>query len=800
MTLLNRLALGASVIALGAGAATVSQAQTAASNAQTQVGELEQVVVTARRREEALQSVPVSVTAITGETLERKGVVNAFELARQVPNVIIAGASTNPALMTFGVRGLRQKEGHALFDQSVLTVFGEAVIAHSYGFGDVMYDLANIQVLKGPQGTLFGRNSTGGAIVIEPNLASVAEGFAGNINVSVGDYDRRKVTGVVNVPLGERAAFRVAADYFHRDGYVTNLFNGDKWSSVGNRSVRASLTLEPTDNLRNYTTVDVIRMNSAPYASIQVAFLPGGSGNLLGGPAASERLLAEQNARGPYEVIHYVGTNDALDLQRISRCAPGSSTPFQRVCNRADLEDFYDTRVWGVINRTELDIGSVTLKNIASFRHYTRETYQGSWNAASFTPPTGPGNVSTTGSPRGVDTFTNELQASGAFFQDRLDWATGAFYMYDHGHERNYSFQGIGAGVPTSTNFADTKFKFESLGIYGQGTLAVTDRFNLTGGLRWTKDDRRAEQGNVNVDVVTGVITCNIFLGETAGRLPANDRDCKLFGDKEWSAVTWTAAADYQVVEDTMVYASVSRGYRAGSFFPRAVRSRLFAYNPEYITSYEAGIKSEWNAGRTPVRTNLSAYQANMKDMQVQVQDTTSTPLSGFIANAASSQYQGVEFEGEIRPVPDMTVSGWVAYTDFKYKNYFDGATNLSYQTAPNPISNWAWGLTGTYHFDLGSSGTGLDLRADLNWTGKLVTDNRLPNAKGDPPLPSTTVLNLRADFTGLFGSPVDLGLWVTNVTDEFYSMGSTCLSGICYVVPSPPRMFGADLKYSFGG
>lgn len=777
-------------------------AQSADETASSDTG-LDTIVVTARRREESQQSVPIAVSALSGDVIAKKGVSDFIQLSRQTPNVIIAGASTNPQLLTIGVRGIRQKEGHIYFENSASLIYNQTVIAHPYGIGEMMYDLSDVQILKGPQGTLFGRNSTAGALVVTPKMADPDAGFSGSVSASVGDYSLRRLTGVLNIPLGEGIAFRIAGEHREREGYVTNVLNGDKWNGTNNDSFRASLTFEG-EGIRNYLSADWFDQKTSPAAIILVDYLPGGSGALFGDaadPAKTNtlRLLAEQRARGPWKIANEFATGSQFDLYRPSRCTPTGGTPFQTECI-SDLDEAYTLRMWGINNRTEIDLtDNLTLKNIISYRAHKRRTYQSSWNPGSTNPAlSGAGNQALTGSPDWVEVLTEELNLTGKGLGGRLDYSLGAFFMDDRGMESNRSFQAIGLGgaATVSESIAPGYIKLRAYGIYGQATYAVTDRFNLTGGIRYNNDRKIADSYNYIRNNATGAITCALFNGST--RLPGVIDTCFLHGEKTWDAITWTASADYKVADRTMVYASVSRGYRSGSFFPRAIRSTLFSYDPEYVTSYEAGLKSDWYLGSVPVRTNLAVYRADVKDMQVQVQDITTTPLSGFINNAGKARYEGGEFEFTIRPSSAFTLNGFASYTDFKYLSYLDNTgADLSYQTAPNPISHWVFGASAEYSVPLGGDSS-LDLRGDVTRTSKQVTNNILPNAKGDWAQPAYTILNLRADWRNVMDTGLTAGIWVTNLTNDFYSNGGTCLGGICSVVPSPPRMWGVDVSFDF--
>lgn len=788
-------------VAIGAPAwGQTTSTETATDEAQINSNGIADIVVTARRRTESQQSVPIAISALSGDTLAQKGVTDFIELSRQTPNVIIAGASTNPQLLTIGVRGIRQKEGHLYFENSASIIYNQTVIAHPYGVGEMLYDLSDVQILKGPQGTLFGRNSTAGALVVAPNMADPDAGFTGNITASLGSYELRRVTATINLPLADGLAFRIAGEHRERKGYVTNIINGDRWNGLNNDSFRASLTYEGA-GIRNYLSADYFDQSTSPAAIIAVDFLADGSGALVGGVANANRLVAEQRARGPWQMASEFGTNSQFDLFRPARCAAGSTVPLQAECHRGDINDSYTLTMWGVNNRTEIDIGdNATLKNIISYRAHKRNTFQSSWNTASIAPGvlSGAGNHSFTGSPDWVKVFTEELNLSGTAFDKRLDYSIGAFFMDDRGLESNRSFQVFGLGGNAATNLAVAPgdIAIQAYGIYGQATYAVTDKFNLTGGIRYNSDHKEAVSGNYTQNLATGAVTCNLFEGST--RFAGVIDTCVLRGKETWDAITWTASADYKLADQTLAYASVSRGYRSGSFFPRAIRTTLFAYDPEFVISYEVGLKSDWDLGTVPVRTNIAVYRADVTDMQVQVADITTTPLSGFIDNAGSARYQGGEFELTIRPTSALTINAFASYTDFKFLSYLDGnGADLSYQTAPNPISPWVVGGSAEYSVPL-TGNSSLDLRADLTWTDQQATDNRLPNLKGDWAQPSYTILNMRADWRNVMDSGLTAGVWVTNLTNDFYSNGGTCLTGICVVVPSAPRMFGVDVSFNF--
>lgn len=779
-------------------------AQTASQPQANSTDILQDIIVTARRREENLQNVPVSVTALSGDEIKDKGSVNLVELSRMVPNFNVIGQSTNPQAFTIGIRGIRNREVFGFFDPSVSTIFNDIVVAHPYGVGDSMFDIANIQILKGPQGTLYGRNSTGGAVIIQPNSPSLSEGFSGTISGSIGSYELRQLNLAVNIPVSDWAALRVAGESRKRDGYMTNVLTDEKWNNINNEAARVSLLLEPTSNLRSTTVFDYLKEHSAPYATVNAAIIPGSSFSTQGGLANAQALLNEQQNRSIYKFASYTGTFGPLDTLQPSRCLPGSPAPFQSPgspfpdeCRDYDINNLVRLKNWGISNNTAWNLSdNVTLKNIIAYRKLTRSSFQQSWINDAATFQGGVGNQTITGNPY-IKQFTEELQLSGTSFDDRLNWVAGYFYLRETGQE--YAFGLLGTGFNNSTTNSETYgwFKNVAHGFYAQGTFKLTDKLNLTAGVRQSIDIRDARAINGTQDTVTNVFTCGYYDGSTSNRLPGNTTDCQLSGHHNSKALTWTAAADYEVADRTRVYASVSKGYKAGGFQPRAARASLFEFDPEFIMSYEVGVKSEWSLAGRPVRTNLSVYQADNTDMQVQIQDVESFPVTQYIANAGKSRYRGFEFESRFQATRDLTINAYASYTDFKYLRYESGGVDLSWQTSSVPLSHWAAGGSATYHIPVGKGG--IDLRADMAYTSKVVTNNVTnPRVKADYPQKAYTIVNARVDWDTPFDQPIRIGFWVTNLTKEVYSTGSTCITGLCSIVPSAPRMYGADISYRF--
>lgn len=786
------LTLVAGTLALAAFPAFAQQAgNTTASAADT----IEEVVVTARRREENIQAVPIAVTAISGETLTRMGVSNAFDLANRVPNLIVGGASTDPTAFTVGIRGLRTKSQLLLDDPPIGTVFAESVVPHPYGFGE-MVDISSVQVLKGPQGTLFGRNTTGGAVIIEPNRASIEEGLGGYVKLTLGDYNLRQFEGSINVPLNDVAAFRIAGQHKERDGFTKNLFTGDKWDNVDNDLVRASLLIKPTRDVTNHTIVDYTKSDTLPGSVRLVAVYPGG-GALLGGNARANALLGEQKSRGLYEIASYQGTNGPLDLLAPYRCQANAASPLQPFC-REKSKPRALVEVKGFINNTQVDFDGFSIKNILSYRDgIHRLDGSATWNTGSTGPISGVGNVAI--QEQSFTDISDEFQISGKSFEQRLDWVTGLFWMEEKGHDANATFNGAGTAVPPAIGRGKGGLKNEAKGIYAQGTYALTDKLKGTLGLRRNYDERNASLTNFTTNVTTGVRACTIFNGSTPAVLPY--AQCLLTGHRKWSANTWTVALDYQLADETLIYATTRKGYKAGGFFFRTVRANRFAYDPEFVRDYEVGIKSDWMLGGRPVRTNFALYRSDFTSQQVPVNDLVGTQFAGYVSNVGKSKYQGAELEVTWKPTRQLELSGFISYADAKYLSYTDPGTgaDLTYQTTAQPLNHVNVGLSASYNLPLeGNRGT-LDMRVDISGRSKVITNNIQPLVFSEYPQAGYALVNLRADWRRPMGTPVDLAFFASNLTKAEYTNGVANVNGWTNASVGAPRMFGVELSYKFG-
>lgn len=804
-------------------------------------------MVTARRREESLQLVPISVTAVSGEELVKRGVRDAYDLQHSVPSLTMATNSTQTKALMPGIRSVAARSFLLLDDPPVGTYFAEGVIGHPWGFGDAMFDIQSIQTLKGPQGTLFGRNTTGGAILIEPNKPSF-DGFDGSVRAAVGSYNLRQVDAVLNVPLGEIAAVRIAAEHKRRDGYVTNILSGQKRDGVGNDAVRFQLTLQPTENITSNTIVDYLDEDASP-SGVKVVAVYGPNGGFgLFGPTSPvtnaftglSRILQEQLARDPWDVAQMGGTNFALpvtdpryaataqDQSSPVKCDPASALFVPNHYCRKNLTPKETLKNLGILNNTSIEIGSVTVKNIYSYRDMKHQNEDAATfpfgSPTFFTGFTSAGQpqVSIAGGGQAdqnnkLKQSADELQVLGKALGDRLDWAAGLFYMREWGEEFSPSYTNSPSWSSTAGNGEN-----KSKAVFAQGTYAWTDKLRMTLGVRETWDKRRATDVSFAQSGLTFI--CQTFNLNAAG---VEVRDtypgCALTREKKWSATTFTASLDYRVSDDTMVYGLFSRGYKSGGFSLRSHRPSIYSYNPEFMDNVEAGVKSDWTLAGRPIRTNLSVYWMDYKDQQLQATVAGSNPVLTYVDNVGKSRITGAEFETTIKPADSLTVSAFLSYTDAKYKEWNNnigtvGGVNYGVVDLSNrPVgfySKFNAGLSASWAAPIDSALGSLEFRVDSAYHSKWLVDQSVAGLIGSPPslaaIPTVVgytmvpqdaygIVNVRIDWANVMGGALDVAAFVTNATNEEVRAGGAPVNGVVTSSLSPPRMYGIELTYRFG-
>jgi iron complex outermembrane receptor protein len=732
-------AAGAIVMAAFANPAVAQTATGNVTNPQAQAdnGGLGDIVVTARRREESLQAVPVAVTALTGDNLREANVTRIENLGNIAPSLIIAPTNGRANVPGFALRGQRQDAAFLTNDPSVGIYFAEAVQVRVFGFGQSLFDLESVQVLKGPQGTLFGRNTTGGAILIQPNRPRLNE-FSGYMQASYGNFDRFDVQGAINIPVNEMLAVRLAYNRTRRDGFVTNVTTGQHLNSEHTDTVRGIILFRPSDRFSNTLYIDHFNSDSSGSAQRLTAVNPTGQAQIRFGLRA---ILDRQNA--------------TLGFYDVEGNVPGASAG-------SNL---------GVTNVTVGEMSDrLTLKNIASYRRIRSTEIQ---DLDGTNAP-----VLATNDVQHVTQLVDELQLQGKALDDRLNFILGGFYFVEDGF-RSTRTPSLG-GLPAPRRGDATN---ESYSVFVQGDYKLTDQLTLTLGGRYNWDIRQFQQRVLSA--TTGA--CTFCTGNLSKRFEAPTYTASL---------SWQIDADRLLyVAHRRGYRA--GGFNSGGINAAS----LLPFGPETVTDYEIGFKGDWRLGGGHLRTNLAIYQADYKDIQRTVILAINNVPINSIFNAASARIRGAEAEVRYIPVRGLELSGSMSYTDTKYTDfqYHDVAGNLIDQSANrfSYIPRWTYRLAARYHVPVGNH-TEFSANLDYYWQSSVFySDFNAPrNAQG-----SYGLLSGRVELSNVAGTGVTVGLWGRNLTDRHYfAAASDQFTGLGHVYKAygEPRTYGADVMFRF--
>jgi len=465
----------------------------------------------------------------------------------------------------------------------------------------------------------------------------------------------------------------------------------------------------------------------------------------------------------------------------------------------SDLPDFFD-KVEAVFasNTTTWDVGDLTVKNIFGYRDVKHETTVDTDGTGLTLVNTPVGNPTTLEG----DAFSDEFQLQGEAFDDRLAWIAGGYYYEMDATQKFYTLTALGLDI----NGADVLNKSSAL--FVQGTYDISDQWAFTLGARNSWDDR--EIGVVNTR--DGSCTNK---GESGSFLP--DANCELKNSEDWDALTWLASTTYSFADASMVYGSVSTGYRSGGFNLRAASPlEMQPFDEENVTNFELGLKSDWELGDARIRSNLAIYHQDYDDIQrtTAIPDTTgSATIIAVTSNAAEATIEGLDLELTVVPVEGLNISFNYAYVDTEYDDYLD-TTTIGLIGEPTDLSGtkFLWipedQLTATvrYTLPLASSVGEISLQANVYYQSGMTRQTEFPNVPDEVEATvldqdSYSVQNYQVDWLSVMQSNFDMSLWLKNATDEEYVVGGlTVLSqlGEALYNYGAPRTYGLSITYNF--
>jgi iron complex outermembrane receptor protein len=713
-------------------------------------GGIAEIVVTAERRETNLQDTPLAVTALTADALQASGVAVINDIAATVPNLTSTTGPQGSSDANFFVRGVGQFDFIITNDPGVGLYVDGVYLGRTVGAMLDSGDIERVEVLRGPQGTLFGRNTLGGAINIVSRQPDPS-GFSGNASATYGSRDRIDLTAGVNAPIGGDSAFRISGFYREQDGFARNAVTGARFGATDRFGGRAQLRLGLGENLRIDLAADYSLDKSNPAPSVLRAIVPA--------PFFPVGAFADvQNTDNFYRIF-------------------ASNSPEAR------------NETYGFSGTVTLELGAATLKSITAYRKL---------DGFSTSDPDGTRyklydqDVTTE-----QDQFSQELQLSGEALDDRLNYLIGGYYFRENAEQvLGLCFAPINS--PAAAPFAPcnswtqgNEQKTRSYAVFGQARFKLADTFSVTLGGRYTWDKK---------DIVSNQFfdfrPAGTPFDPTPGSPPPGLRIVApivtdLADSADFEKFTPKVGVEFTPNSDFLLFASYSKGFRAGGFNGRLIapQTSVPSYAPDTNDTYELGFKSDW-LDRT-LRVNGTLFYSKYKD----IQQTIADPAVQFrVANAGDAELKGFELEITAAPTAGLRFDAAVGYTASKFKNVPVLVGPINGNRLPfSP--EWTVSVGAEYAIPL--AGGTLTPRVDYRMQSQVYfTAFNLPlEEQGDYGL-----LNARLSWTDA-DERFNIAIYGQNLTDtEYYTFGQNALAtqGVAYNYLGRPREYGVSVGYRF--
>jgi len=711
--------------------------QATEAEAQAAGATLEEIVVTAQRREQNLQDVPISIIALTGAMLEETGIRDPRDLQTFVPGLQFQSGTAETTTIIF-LRGVGIGDFNANTVGAVGVYSDEVYLGANSGKLFNAFDSDGIEVLRGPQGTLYGRNTTGGAIKFASRKPT--DQLSSNVSLLYGNYNDIRLEGGIGGPLvDDKLNVRVAGLYESRDGTTKNRVTGDKVNDVDMWAARAIADFTPTDSL-------LLRL-----------IVHGGQNN---GGARQFQHRGQFVVDGvAYDGFGYADTDHNVDA------------------GDYDIQGKEDVDVFGASLLARLDLDGVTLTSITAYEKVDRTTLEDT--------DASPNNVLTAVYEDKPRQWTEELRAQSSG-DGKLSWIAGAFFFHDD-LSTNSSYDVLrDLRVPTDENPTGfdpansiylARYPYtqttSSWALFGQTDYQLSDTLTLTTGLRYTED-------KIDLDYSSYFDEFPYF---TIPVVDVNE-------SKDYSDVSGRLALSYKKSEETMLYASFSTGYNSGGFagFAAIDPEQLRPFDPEHLYAYEVGFKTELMDRR--VRLNAAAFYYDYQDLQVFIYDDSVPPLQSKV-NAGSGSIYGMEAELTVKPTSQFDAFLGLSLLSSEYHDFVDGQGN---DYSGNDLINApGTAITAgfTYTQPLGDSGSLGALVYGSYQSQIYFTPANDSNYSQD----AVTLLNARLTWTPV-SEVFELALWGKNLTDERWVNFIAPVITMDQLNYNDPRTYGVEFRY----
>lgn len=725
---------------------------------------VEDIVVTARRVTENVQSVPISVSALSGATLEAEGVRNVQDLGRTLPNVTLPLATIDPTALNPTIRGQRQSDQTLTIDPAVGVYVDEVNYPRSNGLKSALIDIERVEVLRGPQGTLYGRNTTGGAIGIITRDPTTELGAS--VQVMAGNNGLIGATIVSNLPLGEGTGLRVVGHLSDSDGYG-RYGTGAKIGGERSGYARAKFVTQ-LGAASIKLTVDYANLRAKPGLITKIGGLNPATSTLPAGGVATREVALE-----------VFGNTTPASLAAAEQILQGYVASDDRFYDSGGTYPSVGTFKGGGVGLVvDLPLSdTLTLKSVTGFRKFVRATTEDLDST--------PYAILHAASETRDRFWSQEVQMQMDF--GRLKGVIGGYASDERGTEHSET-RALQAVTNFNVGLSDTEPNNRSLAFYGQANWEMVDDLTLTLGGRYTTEDRNLEVANTSQP--SGA--CSI-----PAALRPTPTTCRASLSSTFSNFSWLASLDYQIAPDILIYGRISTGFRSGGQQRSGASVAAFApFRPETLTEYEIGVKSTFLDRR--IRLNVAAYYDDYKD----VQRSASTLVPGgavalIYSNAAKAKLKGFEAELQVRPVTGLQLQGAVGYLNARYTAFNDALIG-NRTDEPWPAPDWNYSVGASY-----SAPTSFgDVSFNLTYAGQSSVVLR-PEAVNRAQLFQKGYGLLSGRLSAKIDAiDAEIAIFGRNLTKTRYDTAAVSLESLGFnmLLAGEPRTFGVQLTKKFGG
>ncbi|MEH6743070.1 TonB-dependent receptor [Hyphomonas sp.] len=728
------------------------------------------VTVTARRVDESVQDVPLAITVIDETVLADSAISNIRDLQGFAPSLYLASGPGGPSAANVGIRGQTQADTLLTTDPSVAVYVDEISRPRQIGLRAALFDVGRIEVLKGPQGTLFGKNTTGGAVLVYSKRPDF-EGVSGYVDSIVGNLNTVEVSGAVTLPvIADKMAIRVAGKSAQNDGIGQNAL-GQNLGETNDTAARVSMLWEPSSNIEWLATADWTESET--------------TGSVINVVHVNDLAIDPDTLRLGNAL------NSVITATRVELGLPGTPEGITAAYNAfvdsaMNTGGFYESNgatpvsghleLWGASSDLKVDVGSVVLRSITGYRDTSRNDVQD--YAQTQFDLLRPNNFSYAGS------FTQEFHIIDDV-DDRLFWIVGAFYNYEDGREGSTTPQltAINPNSPSMTAFSATN---ENLSIFAQAEYELTEQIRVTGGIRYSETEQEVISRNAN----GGGCVLPTELLDTPGT-------CRATFNTDAAQPSYLLSLDWQPHPDLLMYAKLASSFRAGGNNVRGSSDPVTfsPFEPEEATEYEIGFKSDLADGR--LRVNAATFYTDYKNIQRSTTVSRNNNLATFVTNAAEGRVFGGEVEAWLVPTDNLALSGSLSYVDAAYDEWQDALlgdrTNEKFA-----IPDLQYSLTAKYTVPVGGNDLSIfgawRWRDDVEFRSEAINTNTVTQE-------GFGLLEARISYD-LDDYGLEISAFGKNMLDEEYYTGFLAFDtnlGYNIGYTGDPATYGLEVRYRFG-